>query len=99
MKRLMTHQFPYAAAFIDAGALDLDHHLAGQHLGRLARKGGAAFADMRTQTIGVFGRLAVMQRDRIALVLKFDAGRRVGRGSNRVSIASGKKRARKYDRP
>ena len=70
------HQFAHAVALADVRPLDFEHRLARQHFGRLAGKGRAAGRDMRAQAVFVLRRLAIMQRERIALVLDDDAGAR-----------------------
>ncbi len=74
-KRRLRHQPANRLAFADARALDLEHRLARQHFQRLAgkfRAHGYRYAGAGASCC--LRRGAVMQRQRIALVLDQDAG-------------------------
>ena len=73
-ERRLRHQIAHRVAFVDARTLDLEHRLAEQQFGRLVRKGRAGGRDVVAQRLGLLRRLAIMQRDRITLVLVFEPG-------------------------
>ena len=70
----MRHQPANALAFVDARTLDLEHCLALQQFGRLARKCRLARRDMPAQAVCQPGRFPIVQRERIVLVLNHNSG-------------------------
>src|SRR5262249_51969137 len=74
------HQFAHAGAFIKSRLLDFDHRLAGKHLDPCFWKARPDGRYRAVQLSAQVRRLTIMQRDRIALVLKDNAGMGIREG-------------------
>ena len=83
-ERRVPHQGVDRVAFVDAGGFDLEHELARQDVDGMVRLPRADAFDGRLQRRPQMRRKAVMQRQRITLVLDQNTGPEFAQGRKRA---------------